>query len=363
MPPISAVLQIDLDAVARNYRLLQKQSPGKPCAAAVKADAYGLGMARIVPALHKEGCRWFFVATAQEALTFSKTFDFEAQLGVFNGFHPQDCADPRVVPILNTPDDLARWRGTGRPVIVHVDTGINRLGLGFDIVDSLDFSGLDVVCIMSHLACASLPDHPLNPQQLARFRELRTRFPKASASLANSSGIFLESDYHFDLLRPGAALYGLNPHETGENPMHPVVRLDVPVLQIREVSAPATVGYGATYAIKGRQRLATIAAGYADGLLRILGNKGRVFYQGQALPIAGRVSMDLIVVDATALPENALKAGDMVEVLGPNQSPDDLAAAAGTIGYEILTGLGARYERHYDGAENTERNYEHNTAG
>lgn len=342
---MSAMLRIDLGVVAENYRLLQGQSNSAQCAAVVKADAYGLGMTRVVPALYEAGCRWFFVATAQEAWEFSKAFSFEAKICVFNGFAPGIFSDARILSVLNTPEDIAMWRDTDRPVVLHVDTGMNRLGLSFDALGDADFSGLDVACVMSHLACAEIKDHPLNALQLARFREARAHFPKAVASLANSSGIFLGPDYHFDLLRPGVALYGGNPHERGANPMKPVVGLQLPVLQIREVTKSATVGYGATCEVRSGQKLATIAAGYADGLFRSLSNRGRAYWQGRPLPFAGRVSMDLIVLDATG---HDVKTGDYVEILGPDQGIDDLAALAGTIGYEILTGLGARYERHYD---------------
>lgn len=342
---MTPLLSVNLGAVAENYRLLRGRAPEKDCAAVVKADAYGLGMTHVVPALYEVGCRWFFVATAQEAWEFSKAFSFEARVCVLNGFAPGVFSDARLLPVLNTPEDVAAWRGTGRPVVLHVDTGMNRLGLSFEALGGMDFSGLDVACVMSHLACAEIKDHPLNALQLARFREARARFPKAAASLANSSGVFLGPDYHFDLLRPGVALYGGNPHERGPNPMKPVVNLQLPVLQLREVTTSATVGYGATCEVRSGQKLATIAGGYADGLFRSLSNRGRAYWQGRPLPFAGRVSMDLIVLDVTG---HDVKIGDYVEILGPNQGIDDLAALAGTIGYEVLTGLGARYERHYD---------------
>jgi alanine racemase len=356
----SAVLTIDLEAISRNYRLLaERVGPGVTCAGVVKADAYGLGADRVAPALYRAGCRTFFVAHLDEGLDLQTHLARDVTIYVLNGLpsgSERDCAEAGIIPVLNSREQLEAWsdqarqRGRILPAVVQVDSGMSRLGMSPREVAELsgkDTSVLDIQMVMSHLACADMPEHPANAHQLAAFQALAKRFPAARQSLANSSGIFLGRNYHHDLVRPGAALYGLNPHPAQSNPMLPVVRLTAQVLQMREVAAGAHVGYGWTFRATKPTRLATLAIGYADGLQRAFGNGGAVYFRGRRLAVAGRVSMDSLTVDLGDLPPGMLARGSQVEIIGGHQSLDALAAAAGTIGYEMLTSLGQRYERIY----------------
>ena len=356
-----AILTIDLGALTDNYRLLHDRLSGADCAAVVKADAYGLGAARVAATLSRAGCRHFFVAHLQEGIALRDVLPADAEIFILNGLMPgaeAACLDARLTPVLNSLSQvdgwtaLARRRGQALPAILQVDSGMARLGLSPAEVDRLarDPARLDGVAlraVMSHLACADEPDHPANRAQLAMFEAQRRRLPPAPASFANSSGIFLGSDYHFDLARPGAALYGVAPVPGAPNPMRAVVRLDARIIQTREIAAGHAVGYGHAFKAAGPTRIATLSVGYADGWLRSVGRTGFAYVGDRALPIAGRVSMDSLTLDITALPGDMLKPGDFVELLGAHQSIDDVAAAAGTIGYEILTSLGGRYQRHY----------------
>ncbi len=356
-----AMLTIDLDAVAANWRLLRDRVGPARCSAVVKADAYGLGAARVAPALHAAGCETFVVAQLEEAVALRAVLP-DAEIlslgGLPRGSAPE-FAVRRIVPVLNHLGDIEVWtafgraRGAALPAAVHIDTGMNRLGLGPDELDHLAaeperLQGMAVRLWMTHLACAEA-DTPMNAQQLGRFRLALARLPAAPASLANSSGIFLGPAYHFDLARPGCALYGVNPTPGEPNPMRQTVRLDARVLQVRTVDSPMTVGYGATHRVAGRGKIATIAVGYADGYPRTLSGRGNVFVGGVPAPVVGRISMDLITVDVTALPEGAAVPGALVELIGPNRPVDTVADEAGTIGYEILTSLGPRYHRAYVG--------------
>ena len=356
-----AILTIDLGALTDNYRLRHDRLSGADCAAVVKADAYGLGAARVAATLSRAGCRHFFVAHLQEGIALRDVLPADAEIFILNGLMPgaeAACLDARLTPVLNSLSQvdgwtaLARRRGQALPAILQVDSGMARLGLSPAEVDRLarDPARLDGVAlraVMSHLACADEPDHPANRAQLAMFEAQRRRLPPAPASFANSSGIFLGSDYHFDLARPGAALYGVAPVPGAPNPMRAVVRLDARIIQTREIAAGHAVGYGQAFKAAGPTRIATLSVGYADGWLRSVGRTGFAYVGDRALPIAGRVSMDSLTLDITALPEDMLRPGDFVELLGAHQSIDDVAAAAGTIGYEILTGLGGRYQRRY----------------
>ena len=362
-----AILTIDLDAVADNYRRLCAELGGVACAAVVKADAYGLGMARVAPALARAGARIFFVAQLEEATALRAMFpaevEVEVEIFVLNGLGAGPAAAfqaGRVHPVLNSLGEIDAWaaaaRAAGRalPAAVHIDTGMNRLGLPEDELEALAadrsrLAGIDLRYVMSHLACADQPEHPLNAEQLRRFRAARARLPDAPASLANSSGIFLGADYHLDLARPGVALYGVNPTPGQPNPMRQVVRLQGKILQLREIDAPRTVGYGATHRAAGPTRIATVAVGYADGYLRSLSNRGSVWLGDRRVPVVGRVSMDLITLDVTGIPAEAAKPGALVDLIGPDLATDAVAEAAGTIGYEILTSLGRRYHRVYRG--------------
>jgi alanine racemase len=362
---VGGYLTIDLDALAENYRILCRALDGVACAAVVKADGYGLGAHEVGPALARAGARQFFVAQLQEAVALRDhlTGFPDHVVAVLNGLQPgteRDFLDHGILPVLNSLDEIARWRDTARqagrklPAILHVDTGISRLGLPADELDALAseparLAGIDLHCVMSHLACADTPEHPLNAAQLRAFETALSRLPRTPACFANSSGIFLGPEYHFDLARPGVALYGVNPTPGKPSPMCQVVELKGTILQVRRIDAPTTVGYGATHRADGPMRLATVAAGYADGYLRSLSNRGTARIAGQRVPVVGRVSMDLITLDVTAVPEAEAHPGAMVELLGPEHDVDALADEAGTIGYEILTALGRRYHRRYVG--------------
>ena len=357
----SGYLTIDLAALADNYRLLgAKVAPAK-ASAVVKADAYGLGAARVVPVLYAAGCRDFFVAHFGEALPLRPLLPPDAHLFVLNGLQPGNeavAADTDIIPVINSLEQLAAWkavalnRGTRLPAVLQFDTGMSRLGLPPDEADALAadpaaLDSLDLLFIMSHLASADEPDNDQNESQRSAMAAIAERYPRTTLCFANSGGVFLGAPYHGVLVRPGVALYGGAPTAGTANPMKPVVRLDVAVVQTRTVPAGARVGYGGTFTAKNEMRLATIAAGYADGLHRCLSDRGAVFYNGTRLPIVGRVSMDSMTVDISALPPGTLRLGSLVEVIGPHQTLEDLASAAGTISYEILTSLGRRYHRDY----------------
>ena len=343
MPAAPGRLRIDLDAVVGNWRKLNALAPS---AGVVKADAYGLGMDRVAPALRRAGCRTFFVAGLDEGTALRALLP-DAEIAVLSapveGFQPV-YREHRLLPVLNHAGDLAAW--PDEDAVLHIDTGMTRLGL--DPSDAAALERRRFRLVMSHLACADEPDHPLNEAQRRLFAELAPRFD-APASLANSSGIFLGPGYRFDLARPGMALYGLNPTPEEANPMQPVIRLEGRVLQVREVDRPLTVGYGATAEVGPGQRLATVAAGYADGYLRAASPGAAASLHGRRAPLIGRVSMDSIVVDVSGLPPGSVKPGDWAVLIGGDMDADGLAEAAGTIGYEILTSLGMRYARSWTG--------------
>lgn len=360
-----ALLTIDLGAIARNYRTLAAHAAGAETAAVVKADAYGTGMAQVAPLLADIGVRYFFVAQMSEAVALRQLLDVgkrQAEIYVFAGLLPgreKIFAEHKLTPVLNTIDEIDRWAAFGRshghvPAAVQIDTGMNRLGLDDPAVktvkaDPQRLEGIELTLVMSHLACADTPEHPLNKRQLERFKAYRTMLPEAKASLANSAGILLGADYHFDMVRPGIGLYGGNPCPAQENPVAPVVSLKAPILQIRSVERGDAIGYGATFTARRRSRIAILSVGYADGLLRALGNRGSLFIQDQAVPIIGRISMDLIAVDITDIPVDRIESAQYVEICGQRTTLDELAQAAGTIAYELLTLLGQRYERRYVG--------------
>jgi alanine racemase len=355
-----AILTIDLAAIAENYRLLQEQAQTAACAAVVKADAYGLGAEKVAPVLARAGCRQFFVAHLNEGIELRRILGSSATIAVLHGPPAGTEADflaHDVVPVLNSLDQVSRWAatalsaGTKLPAILQADTGMARFGLSESDVrtlvdDQQRLDALDVRLLISHLACADEPGHPANAVQLSLFRQIGAILGGCRMSLAASSGIFLGPEFHFNLVRPGAALYGIAPQADRPNPMRPVVRLQGKVMQIRDVPAGTPVGYGHTARTKSASKLATVAVGYADGFLRSLSGRG-AWVNGSYLPIIGRVSMDSIVLDATALPEGSLLPGALVDLIGPDQDLDALAREAGTIGYELLTSLGTRYHRQY----------------
>ncbi len=355
----NAVLDIDLGALVGNWRRLRDRlRPGAICAGVVKADAYGLGADRVAPALAAAGCKLFFVAQIEEGVVLRRLLP-EAEIAVLNGLLPGSAGEfvaRRLIPVLNSLGEIAEWRhsGSGLPAIIHVDTGMARLGLPPGelarlAADPSLLAGTDLRALMSHLACAEEAGNPLNAAQLAAFAAARAALPPAPASLANSSGIFLGPSYHFDIARPGAALYGVNPLPGKANPMAQVIRLKGRILQTRDVDTGDTVGYGSTHRRGGPGRIATVAVGYADGWMRSLSNRGSVAIAGQRVPVVGRISMDLMTIDVTALDPQAVRPGCLAELIGPGNDVDAVAAAAGTIGYEILTSLGRRYHRVYSG--------------
>jgi alanine racemase len=358
-----ALLAVDLDAIVANWRALRERLGGSACGAVVKADAYGLGAAVVAPALAAAGASQFFVAHLDEAIALKPHLPAAAQVFVLNGLPAgaeSECAERDIVPVLNSLRQVSAWaalaaeRGRPLPAALQVDSGMSRLGLPADELERVasDPSRLDGIAlrlVMSHLACAERQDHPMNQAQRAAFEAARRRLPAAPASLANSSGIFLGADFHFDLARPGAALYGLAPVARAANPMRPVVRLLGRIVQTREIPTGAQVGYGVTWTAPEPRRIATVAVGYADGYLRSLSGRASAFAGDTAVPLVGIVSMDTATFDVTDAPEAV--EGGFLELIGPRHPVDALAGQAGTIGYEILTSLGNRYARTYAGAQ------------
>ena len=349
-------LEIDLDAVAANWRTLAARHAGGETAAVVKADGYGLGAIPVATRLRREGCRHFFIATVDEAAALRPHLP-GALLYALNGLYQGEAATYAaldLIPALGSLGEIAAWRAAARqlgralPAVLHVDTGMNRLGLPRDELARLAaepalLDGLDLRYVMTHLIASDNPAAPENAAQLARFTAARAALPPMPSSLDNSSGRFLGHAYASDLARPGAALYGINPTPGRPNPMRQVVRLSARVLQIRDIAADETVGYDATWRAARPSRIATVGVGYADGFPRAASNRGEARFDGVPVPLVGRVSMDLTTYDVTDLP--ALRVGDFLDLLGPENPPDALAAVANTIGYEILTSLGPRYHR------------------
>lgn len=353
--PSRARLTIDLAAVSDNWRSLRDRAAHGRCAGVVKADGYGLGADRVGKALKEAGCRQFFVAQTDEAVALRRALP-EAEIFVLGGLLAEDLPEFQefsLTPVLNDPGQVLLWlaAGNGRPAALHVDTGMNRLGLRMrEMLDLLEDPAIRQGpwrLLLSHLACADEPDHPLNDRQRADFSLLRARLPQVPASLANSSGIFLGEGWHGDLLRPGIALYGGNPTPGRPNPMKPTVRVQVPVLQVRQADAGETVGYAAAHVTTRPTRIATVSYGYADGYIRAASGKGAGWLDGHKLPVLGRISMDLMTLDATDVPEGLLHPGTLIDLIGPDRSLDEAAADAGTIPYELLTNLGRRAERIY----------------
>ncbi len=354
-------LTIDLDAIVANWRTLEALVAPAECAAVVKADAYGLGVDRVAPALAAAGCRTFFVAHLGEGVGLRPLLPRGCTILVLNGIPPGTAAHfaaDRLLPVLNSLEQVAEWRaeagrqGRALAAALQVDTGMSRFGLAPEEVGPAIAAAGDAVALrllMSHLACADEPEHPANELQLGRFRHVAAALPGISLSLAASSTIFLGGRYHLDMVRPGAALYGVPPNAARPNPMRPVVRLQARVAQLRDVPAGAFVGYGAAFTARRPSRIATLGVGYADGFLRAGGNRGGASLAegGPRLPIVGRISMDSLAVDATDLPDGALREGTALDLIGPHCPLEDAARDAGTIGYELLTALGRRYHRRY----------------
>src|SRR6202140_3835128 len=362
----TGVLTVDLDAIVANWRKLEKTAVPAECAGVVKADAYGCGTGPVARALAGAGCKTFFVASLDEAVAARAAVP-SAAIYVLDGFF-QNCGDAYAKidarPVIGDLNELAEWdvfcrrSGWAGGAAIHIDTGMNRLGLTLaevqGLIPRINAGDHGITLVMSHLACAESLNHPLNSRQLASFREIAGVFSGVPASLSNSSGIFLGAPFQFDLVRPGAALYGVNPTPEADNPMRGVVELKAGVVQIRDVERGESVGYGATWTTRRPTRLAIVSAGYADGYLRAGssndGTRGaEVMVASKRCPVAGRISMDLMAVDVTDLEKNAVRRGHMVTLIGEGITVDELAHHFGTIGYEVLTSLGRRYARIYKG--------------
>ena len=400
-----AILEIDLGGIVENWRLLAAAAMPAACAAVVKANAYGLGAVPVARALVAAGCRMLFVATLDEGIALRQAVGGLPKIAVFNGplcGTAAEFAAHRLIPVLNDPGQIEQWARlsqslsalqggeggdpsrsdgegevgigehsgiphltptlsappwptgggegvTTHPAILHVDTGMARLGLTDREFTALIDSPPAIAwhAVISHLACADSPGHQMNEAQRTRFAAAAARLPGVSASLAASCGVFLGRPYHFDLVRPGAALYGVNPCPGRPNPLRQVVRLSAKILQIRQIDSGQSVGYGAAHVMEAPGRIATVAVGYADGWPRALGRRGCGHLAGVRVPLIGRVSMDLVTFDVSAVDPALACPGMMIELLGDAYRVDDAASDAGTIGYEILCRLGARYHRVY----------------
>jgi alanine racemase len=357
-------LTVDLGAIIRNWQALDKISAGALTGAAVKADAYGVGLVPAGKALFAAGARFFFVATADEGLALRAAVP-DSYIFVLNGLYPGAAplyVGERLMPVINSVGMLEEWlvaclgRNEALPAALHFDTGMNRLGFRLNETSIVKRMCEDVgyapQMVMSHLACADQPQHEKNRTQLALFASVVAQFPGIPASLANSAATMTSREMHFQMVRPGIALYGGRAVNGRRNPMVPAVTLEAPILQVRECKTGESVGYGATYILPRDTRVAVIGLGYADGFLRSLSSTnqhagGRAFIRGRICPVLGRVSMDMFEVDITDLGNDIPLPGELVEVLGPNVSVDEQADPGGTIGYEILTSLKGRYTRAY----------------
>ena len=348
---MTARLRIDLRALTANYGTFCEAAAGT-VAAVVKAAAYGLGVEAVSRALAGAGCGHFFVARASEGVALRRVLA-EPEIHILEGVFPETVdalLENGLNPVLNSPEQLAIWDATHpSAVTIHVDTGMNRLGFPPDVSPQA-FSGLEVELLLTHLACADEPEHPLNALQLQRIERLRQRFPGTKLSVGNSAGILNGGDFQGDLARPGIGLYGGNPWTERPNPMRTVAAFEAQVVQVREVEPGDTIGYGASHQAARRMSVAVIGIGYADGLPRLLSDRGEVFANGRRCPMLGRVSMDLTAIDATGV---GLQTGDWVEVFGPNLPVDEVAAKASTIAYEILAGISQRVERRYEALPRT----------
>lgn len=354
------LLKIDLGQIVKNWRKLAAIIGGQAeCSAVVKANAYGLGAAPIASALWEAGARTFFVATLVEGIELRKTMP-KATIAVLNGLLPgceSDYNRYTLFPVLNHLEEISRWHKLASKenktlnCYLHFDTGMNRLGIDKKeaalLIRSNLLEGLSIKAYLSHFACADIGSHPMIEAQSRQFDLLRSQLPPAPASLCNSSGIFCGEKYHLQLVRPGGALYGINPTPSSSNPMESVISWQGKILQIKEIEEGESVGYGATFTAQKTGRIAIVAAGYADGLIRPLGNKSFVAIGGYHAPIIGRVSMDLISVDITAVPEQLAYQGGYVDLLNGSLTIDHIAKACGTIGYEVFTALGRRCYRYY----------------
>ena len=361
-------LTVDLAALARNWRALDKVSAGALTGAVVKGNAYGTGITEASTALYNAGARFFFTANVDEAIAVRAVLP-KAYIFVLNGLYP-GAADIYVqqslMPVLSSVAMLEEWlamcvqRGEAFAAALHFDTGMNRLGFRLNeasiVRKQIDAVGFSPQMIMSHFACADQPSHEKNRTQLALFQAVMAQFPNIPASIANSAGLMTGREHHFQMVRPGIALYGGRAVVGRKNPMSPVVTLEVPILQVKEGKTGESVGYGAAQNLSRDSRLAVIGIGYADGFLRSLSSSNarggaKVAIRGKVVPVIGKVSMDMTIIDITELGSDIPAPGEMAEVMGRTISVDEQADVAGTIGYELLTGLKGRYQRVYVGAE------------
>jgi alanine racemase len=363
----TGILTVDLDAIIANWRKLEKTAIPAECAGVIKANAYGCGVEPVARALAAAGCKTFFVATLDEARAARTALPSTAALYVLGGFFQNtgeayaqiDCR-----PVIGDLNELAEWdlfrrrSGWSGGAAIHIDTGMNRLGLTISdaqgLIPRIQAGDHGITLVMSHLVSAEQLNNSVNAKQLTAFREIASLFSGVPASLANSSGIFLGGSFQFDLVRPGAALYGVNPTPEADNPMLPVVALKARIVQIRNIERGETVGYGGTWTARRPTRLAILSVGYADGYFRAAsandGTRGaEVIVAGTRCPVAGRISMDLMAVDITDLPPNAARRGHLATLIGDGITVDELAHHFGTIGYNVLTSLGSRYARIYKG--------------
>lgn len=351
-------VEVRLDALARNYARIQEAAAEAQVGAVVKADAYGLGAARIASCLQSRGCRNFFVATLEEGIALTHAMsvsEHSPAVYVFEGLRPgkeRIYKQHALRPVLNTLSQITAWMEVAAPCAIQVDTGMSRLGVGMDeltalLADKAAVGRLNLRQILTHLSCADDPSSEFNARQLAAFSAVSRKPENVQVSIANTAGAFLGPAFRADLVRAGIGLYGGNPFAAAENPMDTVATLFARVLQIRELDHPAWIGYGATAKAAAGSRIATVGVGYADGYPRILGNRAHAAYGEVRLPIIGRVSMDLTCLDITALDADAIDVGDYVEMFGANVTVDELASLCETISYEVLTGLNARLPRVY----------------
>lgn len=354
------VLTVDLNAVRENYQYLRKTVAPSICAGVVKADAYGLGMDRIAAALADAGCTDFFVAWMDEGIDLRPHIP-QSRIFVLHGALPGTASDlhqNNLIPVVNHLGQLAEWSNYARkigkklPVALHIDSGLNRLGMPEDEIKKLSknpdlLAGLDLQLILSHLAIPALANHPMNESQLQSFRASLKILPPAPASLAASSGSFLGAEYRFDMVRIGSSIYGMNPQPNKPNPMRAVTRLEFPVLQIQELPVGKTVGYGCTFKTERPTRIVTLGGGFSDGYMRSLSNSGTIWIGDYRCPVVGRVSMDLITVDVTDIPSHLVQPGSMLAILHDQYTVNHLAGEAKTRTTEILCGLGRKPKRRY----------------
>jgi len=365
-PEAGGILTVNLAAIEANWRALSRRATPSECAAVIKADGYGCGLEPVARRLVQAGCKTFFVADLAEARR-ARAVAEEPAIYVLSGLLPNTAAafaPLNARPVIGSMGELAEWDAfcSGQKwhggAALHVDTGMNRLGISANeaaaLAPRIRSENHGITLLMSHLACSQDPEHPMNARQIALFREVRLLYRGIPSSLANSSGIFLGNPAHCDMVRPGVALYGVNPTPGRSNPMQAVVTLEARVVQVRTVPKGETVGYDAAWTARHATRIAVVAVGYADGYLRAASSSDEApgadaIVAGKRCPIAGRISMDLLAIDISGLPEGSAKRGQLVTLIGDEITVDDLAKAAGTIGYEVLTSLGRRYHRVYRG--------------